>query len=264
MDASWLLQQSDAELVKSASTFVHISSFSSNLSSSVSNKANTIDSWELSSKFSSLSKLLRVTAYRLRFVISILRRIASRRNSQFKSFSLLKLEFVDFDVDFPDQRLFISEIDRAGLLRVYLKQRDYFPQELNCLMRSKHLKSSSTLLKLNPLLNKGLIRVGGRLTHAKLSRDNQHPLVLPGRGPLVQLIIRQTHLGTLHGGTQLTLNTLRQRYWVDKSSRQSFIPVQRAFFIVHLLKPSSWAIFRPHESSLASRFKGQGLTMLVL
>jgi len=33
----------------------------------------------------------------------------------------------------------------------------------------------------------------------------------------VRLIILQTHLRTLHGGLQLTLNTLRQEYWVLRS-----------------------------------------------
>ncbi|XP_066595435.1 uncharacterized protein [Prorops nasuta] len=41
----------------------------------------------------------------------------------------------------------------------------------------------------------------------------KHPIILPDCH-LTAILIRQTHLETLHGGLQLTLSTLGQRFWV--------------------------------------------------
>ncbi|XP_066587613.1 uncharacterized protein [Prorops nasuta] len=41
----------------------------------------------------------------------------------------------------------------------------------------------------------------------------KHPIILPDCH-LTAILIRQTHLDTLHGGLQLTLSTLRQKFWV--------------------------------------------------
>ncbi|XP_071653083.1 uncharacterized protein [Temnothorax longispinosus] len=59
----------------------------------------------------------------------------------------------------------------------------------------------------------GLLRVGGRLKNAPFPFNVKHPIVL-GSHPLATLIIRQAHLRALHAGTQLTLATLRQDFWV--------------------------------------------------
>ncbi|XP_066585612.1 uncharacterized protein [Prorops nasuta] len=53
----------------------------------------------------------------------------------------------------------------------------------------------------------------GRLWNAEISEQMKHPVILPDCH-LTAILIRQTHLETLHGGLQLTLSTLRQRFWV--------------------------------------------------
>lgn len=40
-----------------------------------------------------------------------------------------------------------------------------------------------------------------------------HPIILP-KHRLSELLIDQAHKATLHGGTQLSLSTLHQRYWI--------------------------------------------------
>ncbi|XP_066596569.1 uncharacterized protein [Prorops nasuta] len=53
----------------------------------------------------------------------------------------------------------------------------------------------------------------GALRNAEISELTKHPIILPDCH-LTAILIRQTHLDTLHGGLQLTLSTLRQRFWV--------------------------------------------------
>ncbi|XP_033226412.1 uncharacterized protein LOC117178942 [Belonocnema kinseyi] len=43
--------------------------------------------------------------------------------------------------------------------------------------------------------------------------DEKHPIILP-RHRISELIAHQAHIRSLHGGTQLTLRTLRQGFWV--------------------------------------------------
>ncbi|XP_029169587.1 uncharacterized protein LOC114939444 [Nylanderia fulva] len=65
----------------------------------------------------------------------------------------------------------------------------------------------------------GDLRVGGRLKHAALQYDATHPTILPSRSNFTCLIIDDYHKRTLHGGTLLTLCSLRQEYWVPRASR---------------------------------------------
>ncbi|XP_066582970.1 uncharacterized protein [Prorops nasuta] len=76
------------------------------------------------------------------------------------------------------------------------------------------IPSRSKLLSLHPVIDsKGILRIGGRLRNAEITEQMKHPIILPDCH-LTAILIRQTHLETLHGGLQLTLSTLRQRFWV--------------------------------------------------
>lgn len=77
------------------------------------------------------------------------------------------------------------------------------------------LPTSSRILTFAPYLDdRDILRVGGRIRHAELSYDRRHPIILAKNSKLAALIIAQIHQETLHGGTQLMLQTLRQKYWV--------------------------------------------------
>lgn len=77
------------------------------------------------------------------------------------------------------------------------------------------LPAKGALAKLGPFLDtKGILHVGGRLINASIPREARHPTLLPSTSQLMQLLIKATHLRTLHGGVHLTLAALRQEYWV--------------------------------------------------
>lgn len=76
------------------------------------------------------------------------------------------------------------------------------------------------LWKLNPFIdNQNLFRVGGRLAFSEISNDEKILFILPARGHFTSLLIRYTHVNSLHAGTQFTLANLRQRYWVLSGRR---------------------------------------------
>ncbi|XP_036229935.1 uncharacterized protein [Bactrocera oleae] len=114
-----------------------------------------------------------------------------------------------------------QELDDALYTIIYLEQEEHFANEIGQLMSSSGLSSSSRIIPLNPFLDKNqILRVRGRIHHAELEHDQRFPIILPKSTPLVKLLLNQAHETTLHGGTQLMLNTLRQRFWI-LSARQA-------------------------------------------
>lgn len=116
----------------------------------------------------------------------------------------------------PSNRIALtcSDILRAKAFWIRRIQQELFSVKIQSLRTTRTVAPRSSLSALSPFLDEeGLIRVGGRLRHAPLPYNNKHPLVL-ALHPLVRLLVVQTHQCTLHGGQQLTLNILRQEYWI--------------------------------------------------
>ncbi|XP_076301820.1 uncharacterized protein LOC143219898 [Lasioglossum baleicum] len=152
--------------------------------------------WDLASRFSKWPKLLRVTAYIIRFS-----RLCRRNISDTPSRP-------------SGQALSTSDVSLARIFWIKHLQSAEFPEELHALQQAQSLSPKSPLLSLNPFLDAdGILRVGGRLRHAALPHRVRHPILLAPH-PIVRLLVEQVHTQTLHGGVQLTLHTLRQNYWL--------------------------------------------------
>ncbi|XP_075990293.1 uncharacterized protein LOC142985936 [Anticarsia gemmatalis] len=111
----------------------------------------------------------------------------------------------------------ITEATEFLLRRV---QREYVGEEIECLTKKKPISNKSSLLKLTPFLDEnGLLRVKGRLINSILPSETKHPVILPAAGRLTELIIREAHHTTLHGGARLTLAHLRLKFWIIGGNR---------------------------------------------
>jgi hypothetical protein len=94
-------------------------------------------------------------------------------------------------------------------------QQEAYPEELKRLQQKKMLRPTSQLLSLTPFLDEaGVLRLGGRLSRAKLPYDVLHPPILPGKHPLARLIIRAFHESMHHVGTDFVLAHTRQHFWI--------------------------------------------------
>ena len=130
--------------------------------------------------FSSWSKLCRAVGYVLRF-----------------------LKIIPKNCTFSPADLVIAE--------TYLL-REIQLEEFVALRRNKLVPSS--LRTLCPFIKDGLVRVGGRLNNSNLSYEHQHPILLPKKHHVVQLLIDFHHKLNFHAGSNLLLSLLRQKYWV--------------------------------------------------
>lgn len=147
--------------------------------------------WELPSLVSSWPRLLRVTAYVLRFV--------DRCRTKF----------------LPDEsHLTVQDFDRARSFWIKYVQSSAFEKEQHSLTKGLPVPAGSRLSSLNPFIDdSGILRVGGRLKNAPLSFSEKHPIILPAHR-ISSLIIAHMHTTCLHGGTQVTLRIIRQSYWI--------------------------------------------------
>ncbi|XP_055589191.1 uncharacterized protein LOC129741476 [Uranotaenia lowii] len=145
-------------------------------------------------RFSDYRKMLRVTAYCMRFI---------------DRFSL-KTSF-----NHPTTNLTVEEIRRAERNLIRILQEQHFEEELRCLHDGKQVSSKSKLRWFHPILGiDHLLRIGGRLNKAPRTYDSKHQIILPSTHAFSTLLIRSFHLNHLHAAPQLLLSLLRMRYWV--------------------------------------------------
>ena len=175
-------------------------------------KQKIVKNWDLIEKYSDFRKLLRITSYNIRFMCNIL------LNSKTNVVNKLKIfNFNWFNVEDMQYQNFVSfsELTRSKLLWVYLTQRAHFSKEINFLENNVNIKKSR-LARLDPFLDNGLLRLGGRLHFSLLNYDQKHPLILPYKCALSDLLVDYFHRKTFHGGIRLTLSTIRQEFWIIK------------------------------------------------
>ncbi len=100
-------------------------------------------------------------------------------------------------------------------------QENNFGPEVAALAKGRNVHKSSSLRKLTPFLDEEkLLRVGGRLERAEeLTRDARHPVILPPKHPLTDLIIKEAHETNFHSTTIRTHYDVRSRFWILKGRR---------------------------------------------
>ena len=76
------------------------------------------------------------------------------------------------------------------------------------------VKKTSHIFRLQPFKEDGVLRVGGRLAKAALPEETKFPSILPKESPITELVMRDAHKATGHGGRNHMLAFVRKRYWV--------------------------------------------------
>lgn len=145
-------------------------------------------------KYSSLLKLIRVTAYCLKFIKLCKNQTKTK----------------------PEPYLTSFELKCARMICIKMSQNTYFKNEIDLLSKGLMLNAkNSRIANLNPFLDTdAILRVGGRLSKSQLCYDQKFPIILSNKCNLTKLIVLDAHRKTLHGGIQLTLNIVNQSYWI--------------------------------------------------
>ena len=115
--------------------------------------------------------------------------------------------------------LTVEEMNQAEHEIIKTVQKHYFPDEYKCLESKScgNVKKSSNLVKLDPILSKELICVGGRFDcAAALPETRKHPAILPKDSHVTKLIVTYFHKISGHSGREYVLAMIRKKYWILK------------------------------------------------
>ena len=112
--------------------------------------------------------------------------------------------------------LSVEELIAAEVVFIKGYQRMEFKAELMVLDGRRNKKLKESIGCLNPYVGEDeLIRVGGRLQQSNLEEKVMHPVMLPKKGKLAEMIIRWCHQKTTHCRRNVILNEIRTSgYWV--------------------------------------------------
>ena len=113
-------------------------------------------------------------------------------------------------------QLTVDELDKAERAIIQCVQCQTFAKEINELLCDSKtcVHKSSPLRKLNPVMFKGILRVGGQLDRTLIPFEVKHHVILPSQHHATKLIIRDHHQSVGHSGMSHTWASLRQRYWI--------------------------------------------------
>ena len=138
-------------------------------------------------RFSSLHRLIRVTAYVLRFITNVKQ---SKEGKELTGGDLKQ-----------------EEVNQAREL--------WYKMVQTSVLEDKQFDQVKISLALYTD-EKGILRCGGRLKNAPIRRDARFPIFLPKSSHFTHLAINDCHLKVLHSGVKDTLTQLRSKFWVPK------------------------------------------------
>lgn len=121
----------------------------------------------------------------------------------------------------------VQELRHAELQIIKIVQQEAFPDEMQRLKdvksstharqdQMKAMTKSSSIRKLDPFLDDdGILRVGGRLRESSIPYDVKHPVILPKKGHITDLILCYYHQSVKHQGRGITQNEIRSSgFWI--------------------------------------------------
>ncbi|XP_072041448.1 uncharacterized protein [Amphiura filiformis] len=123
----------------------------------------------------------------------------------------------------PSQfHLSVADLKSAEEAIAQYVQRRTFAKEIKVLenlndqasKRKKSVVKSSPIYRLDPVLDNGILRVGGRLSLADISSEAKHPIILPKNTVVSDLILQDIHQNSGHSGRNQMLATLHEKFWI--------------------------------------------------
>ncbi len=111
----------------------------------------------------------------------------------------------------------MEDMVNAELDLIRYSQKQKFQEEIKMLQQGKmHVRKDSCIFRLDPYLEDGVLRVGGRLSRSAMPEESKHPNILHKDLRICSLILEHIHIG--HLGRNSVLAKLRQKYWLPQAN----------------------------------------------
>ncbi|XP_017557161.1 uncharacterized protein LOC108429724 isoform X1 [Pygocentrus nattereri] len=116
--------------------------------------------------------------------------------------------------EFRGSNLTVEDLKVADLEIIRFSQQQKFSEEISALRKGDRLKKGSHIYKLNPILQGGILRVGGRLHKSTMPEEVKHPAILHKNSYVTDLILREIHQSLGHSGRNHMLSKLQLKFWI--------------------------------------------------
>lgn len=111
-----------------------------------------------------------------------------------------------------------NDLVEAELAIIRYCQQQRFQDEISSLLSERTVSRQSSIYKLDPILEDGLLRVGGRLSKGAMPLEVKHPLILSKEQHISMLILKDIHQLLGHSGRNHTLSALRRKFWITSAN----------------------------------------------
>ena len=150
-------------------------------------------------RFSDLTKLLRVTALVVKFVNKLKSTVPTKSSSGSGTEILTALELTNAE------ELWIKAVQASS-----------FNEEIKFLRDHRQNKAvpPTYVSQFGLFLENGIVKCKGRINNAELLGSARNPILLPAKHDFVSLVIKKVHASVKHCGLRDTLTTIRERFWI--------------------------------------------------
>lgn len=111
-----------------------------------------------------------------------------------------RMKMQQFKSKLGGQSLCVDDLKEAETAIIRFSQQEKFHSEIEALTSGSGVKRKSTLYRLDPILQDGLIRVGGCLNRAAMPESTKHPVILSKEQHMSALILKHIHDQLGHAG----------------------------------------------------------------
>lgn len=125
----------------------------------------------------------------------------SRQRKQLITLSDLEQRLQRAKISFVGQCLSPDDLSEAENAIIQFCQWEKFSMEISPLKSGRsEIKKDSSIHKLSPILQDGLLRIGGRLCKAATPEERKHPVILSKDQHISKMILRHIHVQSGHSG----------------------------------------------------------------
>lgn len=165
--------------------------------------------------FSSWRKLKTSVAWLLELKERLLLLSRKRKEYVVNQNENVEKEIKKFKAALGKSNLTPERLEEAEKAIIQFAQNQRFSTEISSLKHDpKTVFKDSPLYRLDPFIEDGILRVGGRLFKSVLPWEVKHPVILSKDLHVSQLILRYIHCQLGHAGRNYMLHRLRQKYWI--------------------------------------------------
>lgn len=176
---------------------------------------------QLLNYFSAWTKLKMAVAWFLKFK-KILRLLSAKRkeiqatcvNQDTRSQNKVCYEIKALKTSLGGQSITLDDLLKAEKAIVEFCQKQRYSEEMSRIEKAslvgKCLNRLSSLYKLDPVMDNGVLRVGGRLDKSAMPEESKRPMILPKDLHISKLILQHIHEQLGHAGRNHVLSHLKK------------------------------------------------------